>query len=86
MLVIGKNPADLYTAWRSIRIRSFPGPCFPAFWLNAERYFVIFSPNEENTDQKNSEDGDFLRSDIRLLLLKKYFKMNFPLLYSVFSL
>ena len=33
---------------RSVRIRSYSGPHFPAFWLNMERYevfFSVFSPN-----------------------------------------
>ena len=51
---------------KSVRIRSFSGPNFPAFELNTERYGVslcIKSEYGENTDQKNSEYGQFSRSD-----------------------
>ena len=49
---------------KSVCIRSFSGPYFPAFGLNTERYeyLFVFSPNGENTDQKNSKYGHFLRS------------------------
>ena len=40
---------------KSVRIRSFSCPFFPAFGLNTERY-------SENTDQKDSEYGLFSRS------------------------
>ena len=39
-----------------VRIRSFSGPYFPAFWLNTVQM-------RENTEQKNSEYRHFLRSD-----------------------
>ena len=46
----------------SVRIRSFCGPYYPTFALNAERYSRI-SPYSvrmlENTDQKNSKYGHF---------------------------
>ena len=29
-----------HTAWKSVRIRSYSGPYFPAFGLNTERYSV----------------------------------------------
>ena len=45
---------------KSVRIRSFSGPYFPAFELNTERYYSVRM--RENTDQKNSEYGHFLRS------------------------
>ena len=44
---------------KSVRIRSFSGPHFPAFGLNTERYSVHM---RENTYQKNSEYGHFSRS------------------------
>ena len=44
---------------KSVRIRSYSGPYFPAFGRNTERYFVRM---RENTDQNNSEYGHFLRS------------------------
>ena len=43
---------------KSVRIRSYSGPHFPAFGLNTERY-------GENEDQNNSEYGHFLCSDIQ---------------------
>ena len=48
---------------KSVRIRSYSGPYFPAFGLNSP-YLSGFSPNAGNTDQNNSEYGHFLRSDI----------------------
>ena len=50
---------------KSIYIRSFSGPYFPAFGLHTERYGVKYGKMPENTDQKNSEYGHFLRSDKR---------------------
>ena len=54
---------------KSVRIRSYSGPHFPAFGLNTERYGVslrIQSPYSvqmrEYADQNNSEYGHFLRS------------------------
>ena len=32
---------------KSFRIRSYPGPCFPAFGLNAKRYGVCFRIQSE---------------------------------------
>ena len=47
---------------KSVLIRSYSGPHFPAFGLNTERYSVV-SPNSvrlrENEDQNNSEYGHF---------------------------
>ena len=48
----------LHSYWvKSVRIRSFSGPYFPAFGLNTRDtpYLSVFSPNLENTDQKNSK-------------------------------
>ena len=51
---------------KSVRIRSYPGPHFPAFGLNIEKNLRV-SPYSnrmrEITDQSNSEYGHFLRSD-----------------------
>ena len=47
---------------KSVHIRSNSGPHFPAFRLNAERYYSVISPNAGNADQNNSENGHFLRS------------------------
>ena len=54
---------------KSVRIRSFSGPYFPAFGLNTERYSVSLPsvPMQENTDQKNSEHEHFLRSAISFI-------------------
>ena len=41
----------------SVCIQSFPGPCFPAFGMNTERYFPYSVRMRENADQKNSEYG-----------------------------
>ena len=46
-----------YRCLKSVRIRSYSGPCFPAFGLNAERYGVM-----RDTDQNNSEYAHFSRS------------------------
>ena len=56
---------------KSVRIRSFPGPYFPAFGLNMERYEV--SPPysfriRENTDKKNSKYGHFSWSVIQYVM------------------
>ena len=45
---------------KSVSIRSFPGPYFPAFGLNTICPYSVRML--ENTDQKNSEYGHFLRS------------------------
>ena len=37
---------------KSVQIRSFSGPYFPAFGLNTERYSSYFVRTRENTDQK----------------------------------
>ena len=44
---------------KSLNIRSFSGPYFPAFVLNTERYSVSFRLGE-NRNQKNSKYGQFL--------------------------
>ena len=44
---------------KSVRIRSYSGPCFPAFGLNTERYEVICGKKDRN----NSEYGHVFRSD-----------------------
>ena len=44
---------------KSVRVRSYSGPYFPAFGLNAEKYEVRM---RENTNQNNSEYEHFLRS------------------------
>ena len=46
---------------KSVSIRSFPGPYFPALGLNKGRspYSV---PMRQNTDQKNFEHGHFSSS------------------------
>ena len=54
---------------KSVRIRTFPGPYYPAFGLNTEKYYgeirsiTSYSVGmHENTDPKNSEHGHFSRS------------------------
>ena len=54
----------LHSYWvKSVRIRSFSGPYFPAFGLNTRDtpYLSVFSPNLEDTDQKNAKYGHFSR-------------------------
>ena len=48
---------------KSVNIRSYSGPYFPAFGLNTERYgiLVLLSPDARSKDQNNSEYGHFLR-------------------------
>ena len=45
---------------KSVCIRSYSGPYFPALGLNTEKYSVRV---RENTDQNNSKYWHFLRSD-----------------------
>ena len=51
---------------KSVRIRSYSGPHFPAFWLNTERDEVQM---RENVDQNNCECGHFLRSVCNLKIV-----------------
>ena len=46
---------------KSVRIRSYSGPYFPAFGLNTQS--SVFSSNAENADQIKSEYGHSLRSE-----------------------
>ena len=46
---------------KSVRIRSYSGPHFPAFGLNTERYGCSVRMRE-NADENNSEYKYFLRS------------------------
>ena len=48
---------------KSICVRSFSRPYFPAFGQNTERYGEI----SENADQKNSEYGHFSQSEHQTL-------------------
>ena len=51
---------------KSVPMRSFSGPYFPAFYLNMERYSVslhIQSECGKKTDKKNSKYGHFSCSD-----------------------
>ena len=65
-----KHQNDHYM--KSVRIRSFSGPYFPAFRLNTKKIHSI-SPYSvqmwENTDQKNYEYGHFSRKMTILTLL-----------------
>ena len=57
--------ANVHHCVKSVSIRSFSCPYFPAFGLNTERYRVslhIQAEYGENRDQKNSENGYFSRS------------------------
>ena len=55
------------------RIWNFSGPYFPAFGLNTEIYGVNVGM-WENTDQKNSKYGHFLRSDFLRPRVRVVFK------------
>ena len=55
---------------KSVRVRSFSGPYIPAFGLNTERYPYSVRLREKK-DQKNSEYGNFSRSDNFLSKLVK---------------
>ena len=58
---------EKYHCVKSVRIRSFSGPYFPAFGLNMDRYRVSLQNSvrmRENTDQDNSEYGHFSRSEM----------------------
>ena len=53
---------------KSVHIRSYSGPHFPAFGLNTERYFVSLRIQysvrmRENAEQNNSEYGHFSRCE-----------------------
>ena len=72
---------------KSVRIRSYSGPRFPAFGLNTERY----SQSEygkmrirKNTNQKNSEYGHFSGSAFCNLL--PFFIPNFILISKIYFL
>ena len=75
---------------KSARIQSCSGPPFPAFGLNTERYGVSISPYSvrmrENADQKNSEYGQFSRSETPEQF-HRWIKIEFmnPHLHFVFS-
>ena len=54
---------------KSVRIRSFSGPYFPAFGLNTKRYSLslhIFSPNAGKYGHFLHGDGDYDGVDVRL--------------------
>ena len=52
---------------KSVRIRSYSGPYFCAFWLITERYLLSLriQCTARNTVQKNSEYGHFSRSALK---------------------
>ena len=52
---------------KGVRIGSFSGPYFLAFGLNKDRYGVslCIQSMRENLDQKNSEYGQFSRSNVQ---------------------
>ena len=59
---------------KSVRIRSYSGPYFPAFELNMERYSVslrIKSESEKVRTRKNYLFGYFSRSDCSVLEYQK---------------
>ena len=60
---------------KSVKIRNFSGPYFPAFGQNTETHAVslrIQSKSEKIRTRKNSVFGHILRSDICRELLKKF--------------
>ena len=55
------NGTDLIINFvKSVRVRSYSGPHFPAFGLSISPYSLRMC---KNADQNNSEYGHFLRSD-----------------------
>ena len=65
---------------KSVRILSFFGPYFPALGLNKGRYGVslrIQSEMLENTDQKNSEYGNFSRSEANHVIILLFLDISF---------
>ena len=67
-----KETSGMKHCVKSVPIRSFSGPHFAVFGLNAERYGVQMW---QNTDEKNSKYGHFLRSEMGLKSLKIVFTM-----------
>ena len=67
---------------KSVRIRSYSGPYFPAFGLNSDiRSISPYSGRMwENTDQNNSEYGHFSRSNSFIDITKSLnsFSLNTP--------
>ena len=62
MITSDKHKKSRLTLVKSVRIRSYSGPYFPASRLNTEGYCLsVFSTNVENIDQTNSEYGHFSR-------------------------
>ena len=62
--IFPKKKIELKYCVKSVRIRSFSGPYFPAFGLNTERYSVLcISPYSvrmrENTEQKTPNTDTF---------------------------
>ena len=58
---------------KGVHIRSYSVPYFPAFGLNTEKCSVRI---RENTDQNNSEYGQFSRSDYNNCLQKNDVYLN----------
>ena len=74
---------------KSVCIRSFSAPYFPAFGLNAERYGVSLR-KLENTDQEKSEYEHFSRDAMvrsswctQNLALLKLIQLPFPGFYEM---
>ena len=72
------NKADIVWTFLNIkhcvkrgRIRSYSGPYFPTFGLNAERYEVSVQMRE-NAEQNNFKYGHFSRSKIYSLWVRYY--------------
>ena len=58
---------------KSVHIRSFSGPQFPAFGLNTERHSPYSVQMRKNMDQNNSEKGQFSRCVYEVLTLFHHF-------------
>ena len=88
LISLGQNVSILFVnniyCVKSVRIRSYSGPHFPAFphirhsdWIRRDtEYLFVFSPNVgkcgKNADQNNSEYGHFLCSDMHWETLQQF--------------
>ena len=69
----------VYTAWKVAKYGVYPGPYFPAFGLNTEKYFVSFRIQSECgkiRTRKNSVFGQLSRSVIFSSLSKISFEVQ----------
>ena len=70
ILISVKSVILLSYSVKSARIWSYPGPYFPAFGLNMERY-SLFSPNAEKYGPEKLRIRTLLRSTITILATQR---------------